>query len=182
MVRGERAVELRSPFAGPSLASLGWPEQRERPTPKSRRREQRASPRALERKRAPAATLGALSYSMHFGPYAVGCEAHYQLSVALPVNSEPVGNGAHPRRLERIFAFSDAAFHTLLPSLCSLDVAADSYRRLTSTVSNDFKQSPRSIRWFNDVSCPRLWLLSRIQRCRPPPSVSPRTVRQRAIT
>jgi hypothetical protein len=47
---------------------------------------------------------------------------------------------------------------------------------------NDLTQRPRSIRWFNDVSCPRLWLLSRIQRCRPPPSVSPRTVRQRAIT
>jgi hypothetical protein len=36
--------------------------------------------------------------------------------VALPVNSEPVGNGAHPRRLERIFAFSDAAFHVVEPA------------------------------------------------------------------
>lgn len=136
MVRGERAVELCSPFAGPSLASLGLA--RAERAPDAQVKAKRAA-RLPSSTRAEAGTrgnprIGALSYSMHFGPYAVGCEAHYQLSVALPVNSEPVGNGAHPRRLERIFAFSDAAFHTLLPSLCSLDVAADSYKRLTSTV------------------------------------------------
>lgn len=170
MIRGERAVELRSPCAGPSIASL-WLESKETARPKSGREEMlSASPQALERKLAPTATLGALSYALR----STCCELR-GLSPAAHDSVCQLRAGMKrrlPQEARADLAFSDAALHTPSLSLCSLEPAADTHKKLTLTVSDDAYQPPRSIRWWDDVSCWRLWLLSCIQGYRPHLSLS----------
>ena len=87
MIRGERAVELRSPWAGPSIASL-WLQSKETARPKSRREEMLgASPRALTRGNPQSILLLSL-YALR-SP-SCDCEAYRQLRMTLSANSEQV--------------------------------------------------------------------------------------------